>query len=53
VTEVRFDGAVGPVTLAAGESVVVTVIVALSPHVDNTAQGQSVDVELVLTAAEA
>jgi hypothetical protein len=53
VTEVRFDGAVGPVALAAGESVVVTVIVALSPHVDNTAQGQAVDVELVLTAAEA
>jgi hypothetical protein len=41
------------VTLAAGESVVVTVVVALSPHADDTVQGQAVDVELVLTAAEA
>jgi LPXTG-motif cell wall-anchored protein len=53
VTEVRFDGAAGPVTLAAGESVVVTVVVALSPHADDTVQGQAVDVELVLTASEA
>lgn len=53
VTEVLFDGAPGPVTLAAGEGVVVTVIVTLPAHVDDTAQGQTVDVDLVLTASEA
>jgi hypothetical protein len=53
VTEVRVDGVPGPVTLAAGESVVVTVVVALSPATDDTAQGQTVDIELVLTAVAA
>lgn len=53
VTEVLFDGAPGPVTLAAGEAVVVTVVVTLPAHVDDTAQGETVDVDLVLTASEA
>jgi len=52
-TEVLFDSAPGPVTLAAGEGVVVTVIVTLPSHVDDTAQGQTIDVDLVLTASEA
>jgi hypothetical protein len=52
-TEVSFDGAPGPVTLAAGESVVVSVVVTLSALVGDAAQGQTVDIELVLTASEA
>lgn len=51
-TAVLFDGVPGPVTLAAGEGVVVTVVVSLPTHVDDAAQGHTVDVELVLTAAE-
>src|SRR5690606_17331311 len=52
-TEVSFDGAPGPVALAAGESVVVSVVVTLSALVGDAAQGQTVDIELVLTASEA
>jgi|GEM_PF-3326572 len=51
-THVLFDGAPGPVTLAAGETVGVAVVVTMPAEVGDTAQAQTVDIELRLTAAE-
>jgi hypothetical protein len=51
-TEVFFAGSPGPVTLAAGQQVTVTVTVGLPTSVDDAAQGELVDVELVMTASE-
>lgn len=51
-TEVRFGGAPGPVSLPAGASTVVTVHLALPAGAGDALQGESIDVELVLTASE-
>lgn len=52
-TEVLFDGVPGPVTLAEGGSTTVTVVVTLPLSADDSAQSETVTVDLVLTASQA
>lgn len=51
-TEVLFDGAVGPVVLAPGDRVTVTVVVSLALGVSNALQNETTSTDLVLTAIE-
>lgn len=52
VTEVLFDGAVGPVVLAPGDRVTVTVVVNLALGTSSTLQDETTSIDLVLTAIE-
>src|SRR5690606_38956500 len=51
-TEVGLDGAAGPVVLAPGQRVTVTVQLARPAGVDDAGQSEPVVVDLVLTAVE-